>query len=498
MRKEKSERMKNDHRGKPTAGPSPDSILPPVHKKPEPSYTYDRLDRLWDRYPRYHEMEVFSTMEALLEEHESWKEDFEGLEEEYRAGQYDRFLVQLSWSDLAYRQATRRLIEAAEKKAIGADGSGQTELLAIDADESGDAELQTTDADESGQTEPQTSGRNRSEAAELGTAGEKAGSEKNVLPRSNPCVEAFMKQFADLDTDRQACFLFPESFVSQFFVIAEVCKRAEEFRPVKSLFPDEETVHYLAVFDKRNMDDVLLMFHLLYTNASREVFGGYSLYDYPLIWYQTHLQEQGVVLRSPYLPDRIAKYLGNIPYCHNPAKTVYVRRNIAHMLECGYFSSELEMFLCLTRVIMPLFQWWYTDIALYEEKDGYRTAWRLERTKIRTRLTAEGVIRPKWKHELSLFHAVRKRYPDTLYQYRPDWLGRQSLDLYIPSLQTAIEYQGVQHYVPVDFFGGEQALAQRQELDRQKKQSCLENRIRLIEWPYSLEPTDKNVREMIE
>jgi len=273
MRKEKSERMKNDHRGKPTAGPSPDSILPPVHKKPEPSYTYDRLDLLWDRYPRYHEMEVFSTMEALLEEHESWKEDFEGLEEEYRAGQYDRFLVQLSWSDLAYRQATRRLIEAAEKKALGADGSGQTEL--------------------------KTSGKNRSEAAEPGAAGEEAESEKNVLPRSNPCVEAFMKQFADLDTDRQACFLFPESFVSQFFVIAEVCKRAEEFRPVKSLFPDEETVHYLAVFDKRNMDDVLLMFHLLYTNASREVFGGYSLYDYPLIWYQTHLQEQGVVLRSP-------------------------------------------------------------------------------------------------------------------------------------------------------------------------------------------------------
>ena len=72
------------------------------------------------------------------------------------------------------------------------------------------------------------------------------------------------------------------------------------------------------------------------------------------------------------------------------------------------------------------------------------------------------MIRPKWKHELSLFHAVRKRHPDTLYQYRPDWLGRQSLDLYVPSLRTAIEYQGVQHYIPVEFFGGEEALAQRQ------------------------------------
>ena len=79
---------------------------------------------------------------------------------------------------------------------------------------------------------------------------------------------------------------------------------------------------------------------------------------------------------------------------------------------------------------------------LYEEKDGLRTDWRLQRTKIRTRLTAEGVIQPKWKHELTLFHLVREKYPDTLYQFRPEWLGRQSLDLFIPSLKTAIEYQG--------------------------------------------------------
>ena len=410
------------------------SLYPPIHEKTPYTFSFERLDRLWNRYPQYHEMTTFSTMEQLLEEHPSWGEDFEDLREEYEAGQYDRFLIQLSWADLPYRYATRKLIEAA-----GADNPTS----------------------------------------------------------ANPYVAAFLEQFAGLDTDRKACFLFPESFVSQFFVVTEVCKRAEIFRPVRSLFPDEEKVHYLAVFDKKNMDDVLLMYHLLYTNTSRELFGGYSLYDYPLVWYQTHLQEDGTVLRSPFLPDRLARFQGNLPFCFNPVKTVYVRRNIAHMLECGYFSSELEFFLCLTKEIMPLFQWWYTDLALYEEKDGFRTNWRLARTRIRTDLTADGVIRPKWKHELSLFHAVRRRHPDTLYQYRPDWLGRQSLDLYVPSLRTAIEYQGVQHYIPVEFFGGEEALAQRQELDQTKRHLCEENRVRLIEWPYSLDPTDRNVREMI-
>ena len=407
-------------------------MYPQVHKRPEPVFSFDRLEKLWQRYPQYHEMTTFSTLEALLEEHEGYRKDFDdSLREEYIKGGYERFLVQLSWSDLPYRYETKKRIEA---------GSAFSE---------------------------------------------------------NAYVNAFMAQFADADTDHKAYFLFPESFVSQFFVVMDVCSRAESLRPVRSLFPDEEKVHYLAVFDKQNMDDVLLMYHLLYTNPSQELFGGYSLYDYSLPWYQNHLWMDGRVLRSPYLPDALARYQGNLPYYHNPAKTVYVRRAIEHILECGYAASELDFFLNLTRVIMPLFQWWYTDIAMYEEKDGYRANWRLMRTKIRTRLTADGIIKPKWKHELSLFHAVRKRWPDTLYQYRPEWLGRQSLDLYIPSCRTGIEYQGLQHYQSVAFFGGEEALAQRKQLDESKRALCRENGVNLIEWPYSMEPTEENVRVMI-
>lgn len=407
-------------------------MYPPAHAPAAADFSFDRLERLWERYPQYHEPATFSTMEELVREHTSWQEDFEEVRGEYAENQYDRFLVQLSWSDLPYRYAAGQKIRAAGP----------------------------------------------------------------LMP--NPYVEAFMEQFAGLDTDRKACFLFPESFLSQFFVIMEVCRNAESVRPVRNLFPDEEKVHYLAVFDKRRMDDVLLMFHLLYTNATEDLYGGYSLYDYSLPWYQSHLwEEDRMPLRSPYLPDRIAKYQGNLPWHHNPVKTVHVRRNIRHMLDCGYFSSELEIFRNLTEIIMPFFHWWYADLALYEEKDGFRTDWRLRRTEIRTRLTAEGVIRPKWKHELTLFKAVRERYPDTLYQYRPAWLGRQSLDMYIPSLRTAIEYQGVQHYVPVDFFGGQEALEQRQALDLQKRALCGQNGVRLIEWAYDAEPTAANIKRLL-
>ncbi len=407
-------------------------MYPPVHEKPEQVFSFDRLDMLWEKYPRHHEMTVFSTLDELLENHASYREDFEGLRDEYESGRYGRFLVRLSWDDLPYRYGTRKLIAASAPFSV------------------------------------------------------------------NPYVESFMGQFADIDTGRKACFIFPESFVTQFFVVMEACKAAEALHPIQNLFPDEEKPHYLAVFDKKDMDSVLLMFHLLYTNASDEVYGGYSLYDYSLPWYQSHLSQDSIVLRSPYLPDRIARYQGNIPFCHNPAKTVFVRRNVTHILEYGYFSSELEFFLNLTRVIMPFFQWWYEDIALYEEVDGFRTDWRLERTRIRTRLTAEGIIRPKWKHEMTLFHAIRKLHPDTLHQYRPGWLGRQSLDIYIPSLKTAIEYQGIQHYRSVGFFGGDEALLHRKELDMRKKKLCAENGVRLIEWGYDLEPTDRNIQMVLQ
>ncbi len=398
-----------------------------VHKKRIYPDTFERLDKLWESHPQYREMTTFATLEDILAEHESYGEDFDELKDEYVDNHYEKFLVQLSWDDLAYRYATKGLIE-----------------------------------------------------------------EAGAIP-DNGYVRTFMDQFKDLDTDNKAYFLFPESYVSQFFVVMEVCKNAEAIYPVNSLFPDETRVHYLAAFDKNDMQDILLMYHLLYGSASQEVFGGYSLYDYSLPWYHNHLWQDGIVLRSPYLPDRLAKFQGNPPYYHNPSKTVYVRRNIEHILESGYFSSELEFFLCLTREILPVFQWWYEDLLLYEEKDGLRTDWRLRRTEIRTKLTANGTIRPKWKHELSLFQAVHKRHPDTLYQYRPDWLGRQSLDIYIPSLKTAIEYQGIQHYYPVDFFGGEEALLQRREMDEQKRRLCEKNGIHLIEWPYSMEPTDENL-----
>lgn len=104
---------------------------------------------------------------------------------------------------------------------------------------------------------------------------------------------------------------------------------------------------------------------------------------------------------------------------------------------------------------------------------------------------------PKWKTEALLFSLVSGFYPDAIYQYRPDWLDMQSLDIYIPSLYAGIEYQGVQHYKAIEHFGGEEHFLQQQENDRKKKQLCKDNGVILIEWPYSKEVTEEEVRKVL-
>ena len=47
-------------------------MYPVIHERRPQTFSCDRLEKLWERYPQYHEMTPFSTMEELLPEHESW------------------------------------------------------------------------------------------------------------------------------------------------------------------------------------------------------------------------------------------------------------------------------------------------------------------------------------------------------------------------------------------------------------------------------------------
>lgn len=128
----------------------------------------------------------------------------------------------------------------------------------------------------------------------------------------------------------------------------------------------------------------------------------------------------------------------------------------------------------------------------------YRKAQKQRRTEIYSQLILQGRASSKWKSEAQLYALVSSIYPDSIYQYRADWLHLQSLDIYIPSLKIGIEYQGRQHYEPIEHFGGDEHFRHQQENDRKKKLLCDDNGVTLIEWPYTEKITKENLRKFID
>lgn len=58
-------------------------------------------------------------------------------------------------------------------------------------------------------------------------------------------------------------------------------------------------------------------------------------------------------------------------------------------------------------------------------------------------------------------------------------------DFYISNHNICIEYDGEQHYKPIDFWGGETRFLERQLNDKIKNDYCSKNNITLLRIPYT-------------
>ena len=160
------------------------------------------------------------------------------------------------------------------------------------------------------------------------------------------------------------------------------------------------------------------------------------------------------------------------------------RKGICHL--CGDYASDL----------------FYCD-PMYGSKVMMRYGPYIQRTAIEKDLdvrSAENLIRQQlgipnigegWISEIELLRMVRQIFPEeeVVHQASPLWLSRQRLDVLIPRLALAIEYQGRQHYDPIEHFGGEDGLRQTQERDARKALACKENGISLVYFRYDEELT---------
>ena len=110
---------------------------------------------------------------------------------------------------------------------------------------------------------------------------------------------------------------------------------------------------------------------------------------------------------------------------------------------------------------------------------------------IRQNLKEKYIGNEKWINQYSLYQNTKNIFKDTgvtvLREYSPRCLGLQRLDVYfeLNGQKIAFEYQGEQHYKPIDFFGGVSAFEKRIKLDERKKTKCKRNSIKLIEFKYT-------------
>lgn len=131
-----------------------------------------------------------------------------------------------------------------------------------------------------------------------------------------------------------------------------------------------------------------------------------------------------------------------------------------------------------TTVNIPCYSFSSNEAAVKFSREIMREAENSVREEMNVPHVGEG-----WIGETELYYAIKDAIPEieVIQHARPDWLGRQHLDVFIPEYAVALEYQGAQHDEPIEYFGGVAAYRATMRRDTKKKRICTENGISLID-----------------
>ena len=81
-----------------------------------------------------------------------------------------------------------------------------------------------------------------------------------------------------------------------------------------------------------------------------------------------------------------------------------------------------------------------------------------------------------------------------------EWLIDKSklrCDFYLPKYNTVIEYNGIQHYEMIEYFGGESGFKRGQKRDKIKRKLLKENNVKLIEVRYDEKDVEKFILNLL-
>ena len=95
----------------------------------------------------------------------------------------------------------------------------------------------------------------------------------------------------------------------------------------------------------------------------------------------------------------------------------------------------------------------------------------------------------EWLSSVYITYIREKRFLNCTHKYTLPF------DFYLPDYNTCIEYDGEQHFMIKDFWGGDEALQLTKHRDNIKTKYCLDNNITLIRIPYWDRDNIQNILE---
>ena len=282
------------------------------------------------------------------------------------------------------------------------------------------------------------------------------------------------------------------------WVLYEYLKNDPSFKILKNEFNDDKNPNYFALIDRNDKEKNEFINYIL-SKSSDHHSCECNIYEHSV----------NSLCRILLLnKNNVNRILNAITKTHvieieDKAKEEYI---ISHLKDCSFENRNYETdyyikkFSYYKQIINKLKEKYSTDdlglILIFLNKYGEDIAFSLPNyySKFNEKnefnllynnlLNKSGFKKTKWKSEYNLFLLVKCYFNDAIFQYKFKELGNQSLDIFIPSLNIAFEYQGKQHYEIVNFFGGQERLSIQMKHDELKKKICENNSIILIEWNY--------------
>lgn len=304
-----------------------------------------------------------------------------------------------------------------------------------------------------------------------------------------PSSFQFNENFSVLHDEYIDLYFSPSNAISEIILLEEIAKRENvKVNKVDNFFDDDTSNNYCVTTYKTNID---LIEYIMYLIIER-IFLPIQIYGAPI--------------------DKVYHYL----LSKNSSKTnkvcncdYYSNFPVLETIIQKYNSGDIDSKLLITRIISK-----YPHKVIKADYAGYtlknygkynnfydvlynKSAYKMLHDDIVLKLKENNKIPIKWRSEFELYLQIKKIYSQAIFQYRSDWLGLQSLDIYIPNKKIAFEYQGVQHYEAVEIFGGINALEHRKELDSQKKKLCENQGVKLIYWKHDEPIEERLIKEKL-